>query len=151
MSKAPTREGSIPASIEKRDGAQSGKVAVGVLEHHPFTAQPIEVRRHRGAAVPGQHLGLELIRLDEEDVRPVVGHAILRSRDQGGDRSPPSRIGYWNTRQVSATTNARVKPTIRLSNSRLALISAMSVSYRATDFAASRALVSSAPALRRAS
>ena len=26
LSKAPTREGSIPASIEKRDGAQSGKL-----------------------------------------------------------------------------------------------------------------------------
>ena len=35
---------------------------------------------------------------------------FFRARASMGEKSP-SGVGYWNTRQVSATTSARVKPT----------------------------------------
>ena len=39
---------------------------------------------------------------------------FFRARASTSEKSP-SGVGYWNTRQVSATTNARMKPTIHLS------------------------------------
>ena len=58
---------------------------------------------------------------------------------------------YAKLRRTSAVTNAGTNPTIHSSESRLALIAAMSLSYRAADFATPRALVSSALALTSAS
>ena len=52
---------------------------------------------------------------------------FFRAQMSTSGRSP-SGVGYWNARQASATTNAKVKPTIHLGKRRLALISAMSVS-----------------------
>ena len=67
---------------EARRGAER-EIAVGVLEHHAFVAQSIEVRRDRRAAVRGQHLGLELICLNEQDVRSVVGHGMSPEAESG--------------------------------------------------------------------
>ena len=101
------------------------------------------VAKVRGAGRASVH-GAARARMRSSAVRFFRARASTSGMSSSG-------VGYWNTRQVSATTNARVKPTIHLSKRRLALISVMSVSWRATDIAASRALVSSAPALTRAS